>query len=72
MNIMKKITKELINKSIEDLKKEEVTIRQDIAKKIVERKVKLDKNTNTIKILKKRLAVILTIAHQKKLTEKSK
>ncbi|PIZ64968.1 hypothetical protein CO051_05000 [Candidatus Roizmanbacteria bacterium CG_4_9_14_0_2_um_filter_39_13] len=69
---MKKITKELVNKSVEELKKEAQVIRQDIAKRTVERKVKPDKNSNTIKILKKRLAVVLTIAHQKELSKEIK
>ena len=68
---MRKITKEIINKSIEDLTKEAASIRQDIAKKLIERKVKPEKNSNTIKILKKRLAVLLTIARQKELTKES-
>jgi len=68
---MRKITKEIINKSIEDLTKEAATIRQDIAKKLIERKVKPEKNSNTIKNLKKRLAVLLTIVRQKELTKKS-
>ena len=69
---MKKITKELINKSITDLVQEAATIRKDIAKKMIERKVKSEKNTNTIKTLKKRLAATLTIVRQKELTEKAK
>ena len=69
---MKKITKELINKTIAELIKESVAVRKDIAKKIVERKVKPDKNSNTIKGLRNRLAVLLTIARQKELTEVSK
>lgn len=69
---MKKITKELINKSVEELKKEAQSISQNIAKHIVERKVKPDKNSNTIKILKKRLATVLTIAHQKELSKETK
>ncbi len=68
---MRKITKEIINKSIEDLTKEAASIRQDIAKKLIERKVKPEKNSNTIKILKKRLAVLLTIVRQKELTKES-
>ena len=68
---MRKITKEIINKSIEDLTKEAATIRQDIAKKLIERKVKPEKNSNTIKNLKKRLAVLSTIVRQKELTIKS-
>ena len=68
---MRKITKEIINKSIEDLTKEALSIRQDIAKKLIERKVKPEKNSNTIKILKKRLAVLLTIVRQKELTKES-
>ncbi|PIZ62073.1 hypothetical protein COY16_05260 [Candidatus Roizmanbacteria bacterium CG_4_10_14_0_2_um_filter_39_13] len=68
---MRKITKEIINKSIKDLTKEALSIRQDIAKKLIERKVKPEKNSNTIKILKKRLAVLLTIVRQKELTKES-
>jgi len=68
---MRKITKEIINKSIEDLTKEALLIRQDIAKKLIERKVKPEKNSNTTKILKKRLAVLLTVVRQKELTKES-
>jgi len=68
---MRKITKEIINKSIKDLTKEALSIRQDTAKKLIERKVKPEKNSNTIKILKKRLAVLLTIVRQKELTKES-
>jgi len=68
---MRKITKEMINKSIEELAKEATSIRQNIAKKIIERKVKPDKNSNAIKTLKKRLAVVLTVARQKELTKES-
>lgn len=67
---MKKYTKEIINKSIPDLYKEADVLRRDIAKKIIERKVKPDKNSNIIQTLKKHLAVILTVARQKELVKK--
>lgn len=69
---MRKTTKEIINKSVTELMKEAGQIRQDIAKKKVEKKVKPDKNTNSIRTLKKRLAVVLTVARQKELTESIK
>lgn len=62
---MKKITKEIVAKSIEDLKKETATLRRELAGLNIEQKIKPQKNSNHVRDLKKRLAVILTIIRQK-------
>jgi len=62
---MKKLTKEIVGKSIEELKKEADVVRKDLAALNIEQKVKPQKNTNHVSNLKTRLAVILTIMRQK-------
>lgn len=63
---MKKLTKEVTDKSIQELTKEAQKIREEIAKLMVEQKVKPQKDTNFIAKKKKQLAVILTILQGKK------
>jgi len=64
---MKKITKELNIKTTKELEKETVTLRQEIAKLMIERSVKPEKDSNVINKKKKRLAVVLTLMTQKKI-----
>ncbi len=64
---MKKITKELNIKTTKELEKETVTLRQEIAKLMIERSVKPEKDSNVINKKKKRLAVVLTLMSQKKI-----
>ena len=64
---MKKITKELQAKSIQELMKDAQSLHSEIAKLQVERKVKPEKDTNLITKKKKRLAVVLTLKGQKEL-----
>lgn len=64
---MKKITKELLGKTIEELQKEARVIREEVAKLQVESKVKPQKDTNTIPKKIKKLAVILTVISEKEL-----
>lgn len=68
---MKKITKELINKTIKELEKQANALREDIAKTILNQKVNPSKDTNLLRKKRKQLAVILTIISQKKEREKS-
>lgn len=62
---MKKITKELTEKTIKELKKEAEKLREEIAKEKLEFKVNKPKNTNSLFLKRKRLAVVLTILSQK-------
>ncbi|OGK35898.1 hypothetical protein A3A93_02075 [Candidatus Roizmanbacteria bacterium RIFCSPLOWO2_01_FULL_38_12] len=62
---MKKLTKELYAKSIDDLNKEVVALGSEIAKLKVERKVKQEKDTNWLFKKQKRLAAILTMITNK-------
>lgn len=62
---MKKITKELQAKSIEDLKKETDVLRAEIAKMRLEHGIKPQKDTNTVTKKQKRLAAILTMITNK-------
>ncbi len=64
---MKKTTKDLIGKSVEELEKEVQTLRADYAKMISYRKIKPEKDTNLIVKKQKRLAVALTLITQKNL-----
>lgn len=69
---MKKQTTELKDKSIKELEKGELTLRQEIAKSEQELKVSPPKDTNLIWKKKKRLAVLLTVLSEKKEVEKFK
>lgn len=69
---MKKTVKELRNKTISELEKEAKTLRGELAKLILEAKVKPTKDTNVLIKKRKRLAVILTILGEKKELEKLK
>lgn len=62
---MKKITKELTEKTIKELEKEAQKLREEIAKEKLEFKVNRPKNTNSLFLKRKRLAVVLTILSQK-------
>lgn len=64
---MKKAANELRAKTIEELQKEEQTLRAEIAKMSIEAKVKPEKDTNTIFKKRRRLAVVLTMITQKNL-----
>ena len=64
---MKKITKEYINKTVEEMKKEVESLHKEIAKLEIERMAKPQKDSNMIHKMKKRLAVILTVIRQKEL-----
>ena len=60
---MKKLTKEYSVKTAVELKKEIGSIGLEIARLLIERKVKPAKDTNTIQKMKKRIAVMRTIIH---------
>jgi len=62
---MKKLTKELKNKTIDQLEKEIQIIRSEIAKLRLETKTNPTKDTNLLIKKRKRLAVILTILKEK-------
>ena len=66
---MKKVTKELQVKSIEDLLKETYVLRGEIAKMRLEHGIKPQKDTNTVMKKKKRLAAILTMITNKKISK---
>lgn len=68
---MKKITKEYINKTVEEMKKEVESLHKEIAKLEIEKKAKPQKDSNMIFKMKKRLAVILTVIRQKELGVRS-
>jgi len=69
---MKKITKELKDKTIKELEKEVPVLREDIAKSRLSFKVNPPKDTNSLDKKKKRLAGILTLLNEKKLVESLK
>ena len=69
---MKKSVKSYIEKSIKELETEVAKIRLEIAKDGLEAKSSPAKDTNKIFKKKKQLAVLLTLATQKKLSEKTK
>ena len=62
---MKKVTKDLSGKSIEELLKEVAFLKENIAKLFSTRKAKPEKDTNSILKKQKRLAVALTLVTQK-------
>lgn len=66
---MKKITKELLDKSVKQLKKEAGELRVEIARSILSAHVTKPKDTNAITKKRKRLAVTLTVVRQKKDSE---
>ncbi len=69
---MKRLVKELRQKSPAELKKREDSLRAEIGKLSLELKVSQPKNTNAIFQKRKELAVILTISHEKKELEELK
>ena len=69
---MKKIKKEIQDKSISQLVTQEVTIRQELAKLVVEFKSNPPKDTNTIVKKRRQLAMILAVMGEKKEIEKLK
>ena len=63
---MKKLTKELTNKTIKELMKQSHMLREEIAKLTLNQRVNPSKNTNIAVKKQKELAVILTVLTQKK------
>lgn len=66
---MRKISSELKQKPSKELDKEAATLRSEITKLFLERKVNPGKNTNVISIKKKKLAQILTFISEKNLSD---
>ncbi|PIQ73843.1 hypothetical protein COV58_00285 [Candidatus Roizmanbacteria bacterium CG11_big_fil_rev_8_21_14_0_20_36_8] len=69
---MKKLIKEFGAKSITDLKSEVSKVRNELAKLLIERGVKPEKDSNVISKNKRKLAVMLTLIHQKEFEEAKK
>ncbi len=69
---MKKLTKELTNKTIKELVKQSQTLREEIAKLTLNQKVNPSKDTNITVKKQKELAVILTVLTEKNELEKLK
>lgn len=67
-----KITKELREKTIKELEKEIVSLREDMAKSKLSFKVNPQKDTNLLSKKRKKLAVILTLLTEKKMIESLK
>lgn len=63
---MKKLTKELTNKTIKELEKQSQMLREEIAKLTLNQRVNPAKDTNIVVKKQKELAVILTVLTQKK------
>ncbi len=63
---MKKLTKELIGKTVNELEKQVQTLREEIAKTSLNEKVNPEKDTNVIRKKRRLLAVVLTILAQKR------
>lgn len=66
---MRKLRKEIKDKSIADLQQEVLKIREEIGKLSIERKVKAEKDTNLIMKKKKQIAMLLTTLNEKKALE---
>lgn len=62
---MKKNTKDLQGKSVQHTDQDIATVRQEIARMILEKKTNPQKDTNAIGKKKKHLAVLLTIRAEK-------
>lgn len=58
--------KDATKKTVEELEKSIIDLRQEIAKLAVELTVTQQKNTNTMPNKRKQLAVLLTVLRQKK------
>jgi len=69
---MKKEVKELKQKTIKEIEKEIINLRQEIAKLKIETKVNPPKDTNLLRKKKKKLARLLTVLTKKKEEEKLK
>ncbi len=63
---MKKLTKELTGKTIKELEKQSLVLREEIAKLVLNQKVNPAKDTNVVVKKRKELAVVLTFLSQKK------
>lgn len=63
---MRKLMKDYSAKKITELEKDIHTIRQEIAKLVLDRKSNPQKDTNSIVKKRKQLAVMLTVLVQKK------
>lgn len=66
---MRNISSDLKKAPPEELNKQVVTLRSEITKLFLERKVNPSKNTNVISIKKKKLAQILTFISEKNLSK---
>ncbi|MBI2051523.1 50S ribosomal protein L29 [Candidatus Roizmanbacteria bacterium] len=69
---MKKLTKALRGKTIEELKEEERAVREEVAKLKLKQRVSPEKDTNILMKKRKKLAVILTVLSEKKELEQLK
>ncbi len=69
---MKKLVQDLKSKSVKDLEKDAVNIRQEIAKMSIESAVAPVKDVNSISKKRKQLAIILTIISEKQVEAVSK
>jgi len=69
---MKKLTKELNQKTIKELEKQAFSIREEMGKMILSSKTAAVKDTNMLYKKRKQLAVILTLLSSKKEMEKVK
>jgi ribosomal protein L29 len=63
---MKKLTKELTSKTVKELEKLIQTLREEIAKLVLNKKVNPSKDTNLLRKKRKSLAVMLAVLTQKK------
>lgn len=63
---MKKQTKDLQSKTIKELEKMSISLREEIAKLLLNRKVNPGKDVNNLFKKRKQLAVLLTVLSQKK------
>lgn len=69
---MKKLTKDLQDKSINELEKEIQKIREEIAKLKLEVKIRPQKDSNLIGKKKKEIARMLTLINEKRILEITK
>lgn len=69
---MKKITKQLQEKTMRELEKETQLLREEMAKLRLKNKTNLSKDTNLLVKRRKRLAAVLTILTEKRELEEIK
>lgn len=69
---MKKIIKDLRPKNLKELDKEIAKVKEEMTKLTIEQRVSPTKDTNQVYKMRRRLAVMLTLAQEKRELDKAK